>query len=328
MRAGKQFMKKGLLTLALLVAGAGSAAAQSLPTERVTVTGAREAAIEKFIRSRAAVTRMTGKVARWKVPVCPVVYGIPPAYGGFITKRVRDVGLSVGAPVNANAECSGNIQIVFTTRPQALLDNIRLKYRYYLGYHDNTRQADAMTRLKRPVHAFYTTTTTDLRGNRQIDSSKTTGITIDLPGLPNPTQGGQASALPQGGQMVTLNLPGASAMSVSGTRFLGDGLSSELQHIVMVVDTGKVMALEMGALADNIAMLALSQPSDFDACQELPSITNLMIAPACGAAVTTAALSGHDSAYLRGLYKSQIDGAGRVQKAQIVYQMKRAQEPE
>ncbi len=317
-------MKNIAAALVVFFAAQTPALAQGLPTERVTVTGAREAAIEKFIRSRAAVTRMTGKVARWKVPVCPVVYGIPPAYGDFIVQRVRAVAVSVGAPVNTDEECRGNVQIVFTTAPQALLDNIRSKYRYYLGYHDNTRQADAMTRLKRPVHAFYTTSTVDLRGNRQVDSAKTMGIEIQLPGVAGAPAPGEGTALPPGGQMVTLNLPGASAMSVSGTRFLGDGLASELQHVVMVVDTQKVLPLEMGALADNIALQALSQPNDLDTCQDLASIANLTVAPACDPATMTDALSAHDSAYLRGLYKSQIDGAGRVQKAQISYQMKQA----
>lgn len=312
----------------VVLALSGALMAQApAPTDSVTVTGAREAAIAKFIQSRAAVTRMTGKLARWKVPVCPVVYGIPAAYGGFITRRVREVAASIGAPVNEDKKCRDNIQIVFTTAPQALLDNIRTKTPLFLGYHDNTRQAEAMTRLKRPVHAFYLTQTADLRGNRQTDTTRINGITIQLPGLPDATQGGQATALPAGGQMITLNLPGASAMSVSGTRFLGDGLSSEFQHVVMVVDTQKVLPLEMGALADHIAMLALSQPNDFDTCQDLPSIANLMIAPACAAAVTPAAMSVADLAYLRGLYKSQIDGAGRVQKAQIVYQMKQTPGP-
>jgi len=294
--------------------------------ESVTVTAAREAAISKFIETRAATTRMTGKLARWKVPVCPVVYGIPANYAGFIAQHIRDVAAQVGAPVDADKNCRGNIQIVFTTAPQALLDNIRLKNSNFLGYHDNGRQAEAMTQLRRPVHAFHATATTDLRGNVQTDTRKTTGITIELPGLPPPTTGGQIGALPTTNQMITMTLPGASAMSVSGTRFLGDGLSSEFQHVVMVVDTLKVATLEMGSLSDNLAMLALSQPSEADTCQDLPSISNLMITPACGPATLTAEMSVYDRAYLRGLYRSQIEGAGNVQKAQISYEMRQAQQ--
>ena len=59
-----------------------------------------------------------------------------------------------------------------------------------------------------------------------------------------------------------------------------------------------------------------------------PSIANLLITPACNAATLTAELSVYDRAYLSGLYKSQIEGAGHVQKAQISYEMRQAQQAE
>ncbi len=126
--------------------------------------------------------------------------------------------------------------------------------------------------------------------------------------------------------MVTLNLPNASAMSVTGSRALGDGLMSEFQHITIVVDTAKVIALEMGSLADYIAMLALSQPQNFDTCQDLPSITNLLVTPACSAENTSAAMSVHDLSYLDGLYKMNIAGTVHTQRSEIGYQMKQTQE--
>jgi len=291
--------------------------------ESVTVTAAREAAIAKFIETRAAVTRMTGKLARWTVPVCPVVHGIPANFAAFITGHIRDVAAQVDAPVDGDKDCRGNIQIVFTTSPQALLDSIRTKHSNLLGYHDNSVQAEKMTVLKRPVHAFYATMTTDLRGNRQADTKRTTGLTVVLPGIPILGPDGQPMGPPQ---MVTMTMPGASAMNVTGSRFMGDGLSSEFQHIVMVVDTAKVATLEMGSLSDNLAMLALSQPNDFDTCQDLPSISNLLITPACAAANTPQSMSPHDLGYLRGLYKSRAQDAGRVQKDQISFRMKQAQQ--
>ena len=294
--------------------------------ESVTVTAAREAAIAKFIETRAAVTRMTGKLARWTVPVCPVVHGIPANFAAFITGHIRDVAAQVDAPVDGDKDCRGNIQIVFTSSPRALLDNIRQKHPNFLGLYDNRGQARAMTQLKHPVHAYYATQTADLRGNVQPDTRKTTGITIELPGIPIPGKGDSTVSLPSGGQMVTMTLPGASAMSVSGTRYLGDGLSSEFRHVVMVVDTAKVATLEMGSLSDNLAMLALSQPNDFDTCQDLPSISNLLITPACAAANTPQSMSPHDLGYLRGLYKSRAQDAGRVQKDQISFRMKQAQQ--
>ncbi len=85
---------------------------------------------------------------------------------------MRDVAKLVGARTDADEKCRGNIQIVFTTKPQELLDNLRRKHSSNLGYYDTAEQANEMTVLKRPVHAYYATQTADLRGNRQIDTKK------------------------------------------------------------------------------------------------------------------------------------------------------------
>jgi hypothetical protein len=290
------------------------------PVESVTVTAAREAAIAKFIQTRAAPTRMTGKIARWKARICPIAYGIPAAYSGFVVKRVREVAKLVGARTDADEKCRGNIQIVFTTKPQALLDNIRREHPNNLGYYDTAEQAREMTVLKRPVHAFYATQTADLRGNRELDTKRRQGLTLTMPAPP------PSGPLPESSTgTVTMNLPGASALSGSGSR-LGDGLTSEFHHIVIVVDTTKVISLEMGTLADYIAMLALSQPQNFDSCQELPSITNLLVTPACAADTMTVAMSAHDLAYLDGLYKMNMAGSVNMQRSEIGYQMKQTQE--
>jgi hypothetical protein len=323
-------IKLAVCALCLLVLPAGAQTPAQIPVpqpaaanaDSVTVTGAREAAIAKFVETRAAATRFAGKIARWQSRICPMTYGIPPNYAKFVTEKLKQVAKDVGAKINVDPACKINIQIVFTTSPQALMDNIRKEHPVYLGYHDNSTQAEQMTQLKRPVHAFYTTQTADYRGQRQIDSSKPKGTTVTLPGMAIVLPEGQVISAP----MTTMSMPGASTVSVSGTRFLGDGIQAEFNHIVIVVDTTKVVELEMGTLGDYIAMLALSQPERFDACQDLPSITNLMITPACAAATTVNQISLHDLSYLQGLYKMNIAGTLNVQKSQIRYEMKQKAE--
>src|SRR5690606_14091136 len=115
-----------------------------------------------------AATRFAGKIARWQSRICPMTYGIPANYAKFVTDKLKEVAKTAGAKTTSDPACKVNIQIVFTTSPQALMDNIRKEHPTYLGYHDNSSQAEQMTQLKRPVHAFYTTQTADYRGNRQI----------------------------------------------------------------------------------------------------------------------------------------------------------------
>lgn len=315
-------LRRTFAALLLVLPPAAHAQPASPPIESVTVTAAREAAIAKFIKTRAAPTRMTGKIARWKARICPLAYGIPAAYSEFVVKRVRDVGKLVGARTDADEKCRGNIQIVFTTKPQELLDDIRRRHTGNLGYYDTAEQAREMTVLKRPVHAYYATQTADLRGNVQLDTKKTTGTTVTLPGVPILAPDGSSISTP----MTTLNLPNASAMSVTGSRALGDGLMSEFQRITIVIDTNKMMTMEMGSLADYIAMLALSQPQNFDTCQDLPSITNLLVTPACTPENMTVAMSAHDLSYLDGLYKMNLAGTVHTQRSEIGYQMKQVQE--
>jgi len=80
---------------------------------------------------------------------------------------------------------------------------------------------------------------------------------------------------------------------------------------------------EMGALADYIAVLALSQPASPDACQALPSIMDLTT-PDCAAAKKPQAITGNDIAFLHGLYRGVPGGTLAEQKDAIAAQMKGA----
>jgi hypothetical protein len=146
------------LAPALLLLMAAPATAQVPSTEHVTVTGTRSRAVlQDFVQSLASPGRITGKLARWEDGVCPVTVGLKPQYADFISRRIKDVAAQVGAPVNARPSCKPNIEIVFTTKPQALADRMRREDQLYLGYHDNSSQADALATVRHPIQAWYTT---------------------------------------------------------------------------------------------------------------------------------------------------------------------------
>jgi len=287
---------------------AGAAAAQ--PTENVTVTGTRERQVlEKFVQGFAAPARITGKLARWEDGVCPIVVGLKPQFTTFIAGRVKQVAATVGAPVNGNAGCRPNLQIVFTSAPQALLDNVRQKQEPFLGYADSREQRIALATVKHPIQAWYTTATKDLRGNVQIDSARTAGKGMEITYACMPPQEG----------MCTLHLSNAHGASVTGNR-LGDGLRTGFYHVIVVAEPAKLLDHEMGTLADYIAMVALAQIPQPETCQPLPSIVNLL-ARDC-APVT--ALTGNDLAYLRGLYKMSPSLTLGVQESEIAYRMEQS----
>jgi hypothetical protein len=291
----------------VIVLFASVAAASAQPsTEHVTVTGTRaRPVIDGFVQAFVKPARMTGKFARWEDRICPVTVGLRPAATSFVTHRVKQIAAQAGAPVNDSERCRANIAIVFTTHGQALLDDIRKRRPEILGYYDNNSQRDALVVVNHPIQAWYTTATKDLRGNADLDNAKGGGveITIQDPVFPN--------------LFITMAMPHAHSRNVTGSR-LGDGTRSVFDQIIIVADPTKLADYEIGALADYISLLALTQLDSLDICQALPSIVNLL---SQGCAQKPNALTENDLAYLRGLYKMGPDRTSRIQQDEIAYQM-------
>ena len=290
--------------------GAANAGGEASPS---SPPGLPEAVLNSFILSRAIPTRVAGKLARWKVGICPLTMGLDPHFSNYVADRIREVAAAVGAPVDPDPACKPNIEVVFTTVPQELLDNVRKSQPVYLGYHDNGSQAAELAKVTHPMQAWYTTATDDMRGRPEVDSGAAGGTTITI--QPDSYWGLDPAA--ESGT-ITLNLPHASAQSGTGSR-LGDGLSTELYNVLIVAEPAKLLAYGMGTLSDYAAMLALAQPS-LDACEELPSISNLL-APNCTA--TTERLTDGDLAYLRAIYKMGTADTLAMQRDTIRFQMEK-----
>ena len=98
-----------------------------------------------------------------------------------------------------------------------------------------------------------------------------------------------------------------------------DGLSSGFFNILVVAEPAKLFDHEVGALADYIAMLALSQPASLDSCQELPSISN-MLAPGCPS--TSSRITDGDLAFLHAFYKLPDGNLLAAQRNYVRFEMK------
>ncbi len=248
--------------------------------------------IETFVDAFATPTHETGKLARWETGICPVMSGQKSNVSAFVAQHLMAVAGAVGAPVNLEKDCTPNIDIVFTTAPQALLDSVRERNTDYIGYAPGGDELRKLATVTHPIQAWYATETRDLRGRAHIDTGRDRG---DL---------GQASTA-----------------RASGTR-LNSGVRSGYHHILIVVDPSKLEGQEVVPLSDYIAMLALAQPASLDACLAPPSILNLL-APGC--ASRPAHIMENDLAYLRGLYRMNADRIRLAsQKADIADQMAQA----
>ena len=303
---------------AILLLAATPAAAQptsaSVPAqtppqaaESVTVTATplpHRSAVDDFIYSYPVPVRTTDKIGRWKTGICPVVEGLPQHFAAFITRRLTAIARSAGAPVNADPKCRHNIQIVFTDKPQVLADDLHKNHRPYLGYFDNLNQAAELATVKHAIQAWYLTATVDFHGALYVDNPRANFFNGAPVAQPASTSGiANVGYAAQGGR-------------------LNNGISSTLYNVVIVADPSKLGDYEMGSLADYIAMLALSQPKSFDACWEVPSITNLLSRD-CEPARKTATISDNDAAFLHGLYKMRADDSVWAQRSEIRYFMER-----
>jgi hypothetical protein len=270
----------------LLMAGDMHVSAETAaPSESVTVTGTKSREVlGNFARAFATPTKPTGKIARWERRVCPVVAGQPPNFTRFITQRVEYIALAAGAHVNTEASCTPNIEIVFTTTPQDLIDNVRKNDPGYLGYATSSSQRQELATITRPIQAWYTTETIDLNGRREVDSNER----LDSgPPVHFDADSGQNTGMTMRGSASTGNL-------------IDDGIHSGFNHILIVIDSTRLAGQKIVPLADYISMLALTQLNSLDACQQLPSIVNLLAAD-CDHAED--GLTQFDLAYLQGLYK-------------------------
>lgn len=159
----------GRLAFAALLGlfGATGTAEAAETRETVVVTGHRmsdqeaSSAISSFVAAHTKFT-VIKQLARWRVPACPKVLNLPPAYGAFIVARIKTLARSVRAPV---AEpCEPNVTIIYTPHPQAVMDEIALHKPDLLGFHFNS-QRKALATVTRPIQAWYVTATNDVVDN-------------------------------------------------------------------------------------------------------------------------------------------------------------------
>jgi len=263
----------------LLMAGGLQASAQTAePSESVTVSGNKlRTQFHQFLDRFVTPAPFSGKIARWERRICPLVVGQNPDANAFIRQRVKTIALAAGARINPDATCKPNIEIVFTTTPQALLDNVRQHATDYLGYAESNAELQKLATVTRPIEVRYTTETQYNNGMREVDSDIMSGVSAD---------------------MMFLHPIGASYSS--GWR-INDGMQSGFNHIMIVIDSTKMAGQKIVPLADYISMLALTQLNSQDACQQLqPSIVNMM---AAGCERPVDSLTEYDLAYLQGVYR-------------------------
>ena len=269
--------------------------------------------VPRFVRSHAATSPVIAQLGRWHAPVCPQVTGLRADYAGLVAQRIGQITAKVGAPTPASGKkCAANVEVVFSATPQSLLDHIAKDYRWLLGYYDASQTKEVIT-VDRPIKAWYVTGTRamnpiqkpvgGLNGGQSGDPTNPSAIPFN--------DGAQIDA--PGGQR-----PGAGRLGVGGIAgsHLTEGLTSELMHALIVVDTRTVSRYSLAEISDYVAMLALTRLASLDTCSDLPSITELL-SKQCSEHATAHSMTAADFAFLTALYSSDLEPHLNVEQGEI-----------
>lgn len=238
--------------------------------------------VDRFFTAHSGVSR-SNQLSRWAAPVCPQTGGLSGPFNAFVSSRVKTVAATIGAPIdkhpNRNFACKTNLLIVFTTKPQGLMDDVRKHHPQMLGFHF-TAQAQRLATVDHPIQAWYMTGTKAEGGNVEPDD-------------PN-------YRMPSGG---------------AGSR-LTSRLESQLMGVLVVIDANQIVGHQIGAIADAAAMLSLARASQVKGCSELPTILDFLN-PDCPAAADPPGLTRYDLAYLKGLYAIDPQEYAAAQRSEI-----------
>jgi hypothetical protein len=255
----------------------------------------------QFVRQHLPTSRFE-QYARFRDPVCVKVTGLPAEFDAFVAKRVAEVARAVKAPVADPATCTPNVDVIFSIRPQAQLTDIAKRRDVLFGFYFKANAKQVAT-FSRPMQSWYLT--------RAVG-----------------TDGGEILELNDGAPCVGTGAPGAFPCDIkapplkgrAGSR-LGNDMSSELVHSLIIADANRVAGEKIDAVADYIAVLALSRWQGLERCSAIPTILNLMAD--CTGEVPEAA-TAEDLALLKGLYSVDPREAGSQQRASIASRMRKA----
>lgn len=284
----------------LAAAAVSQAAAQPAPgpatEQELVVTGHRiDEAIESFVTELSAPQPTEDQLARWNREVCVGAIGIRARYGQFIVDRIsqraQEIGLRPGGP-----GCRANVVVFVTPDADALAQQIVSQFRELVGAtredNTNTLGEEGLTEFAntpRPVRWWHVSHTVTADGQVLRDA-------------PARMAGGQLA-----GQVVRTTSFGFGRLSRT-TR-------QDFSRVLIIVDARQAAGLQMDALADYLAMVALAQ-IDLDADPRgLSSILNLFIA---APDARPASLTDWDLAYLHGLYEAPRTARNAAQQESAI----------
>jgi hypothetical protein len=223
-------------------------------------------------------------LSRWNEPVCPLVAGLPQAFGEFILWRVTRVAMDAHVPI-AGRKCHPNLFVVATDAPEQLLDKWWARDRWMYDTRHGIEPVESFIHSKRPIHAWY---------NSELVCGS------GAPAVPGGTALAIASVVTGGGGSSTFAL---------GAPTCTDGIDTHLSYAdvrsiasaIVVVDLRQMKSATIQQLADYVALVGLADVRMDADPGAAPSILRLF----AGHATAPQGLTAWDRALLYSLYNTR-----------------------
>jgi hypothetical protein len=289
-------MKSRILAVATMLAVLADqlvwAAGDGSPTpataaQEVTVTANRielEKKVSKFVYQIATLQNGEG-MARWRVPVCPIVAGVSQQEGELTTRRIFEIARAAGVPL-AEEPCHPNLLVFVTPDGKQFFSGMSTHTRLLTFAWAHPSVVDEFIRTPRPVRVWYRTDMSTPDGRPLGDTDRS-----------------EASPIP-------FVQPDHSYTRISAIW--------GMRRVTVVVEQSRLQGVSLGQFADYVAMAGLSQIKVGAHLDDSPSILKLFEGTPQAA---PGGMSDWDRAFLKSLYATESTSKG--QRGQIAHSIVR-----
>lgn len=248
-----------------------------------------------------------GQFARWQAPPCISVRGIAdPALADRVKARIAaaatDAGLATDKP-----GCKPNLTVAFTDDARGLVGLVK------------ARKRSALPPFEPRLFAALDSATLPVRWWHVLGPAGSGG------GIGTPDAGALASASSNATQLGNVLPAGPNAVGTSSwnSSLVDTNLSIWVRAGVAVVDVNLATGVSLDALADYVALVMIAPMRLPAGDPGVPSVLSLF-----QPGTTATGLTSWDRAFIKGLYRIQMNRSAQRQRQQLLSAMTRELVPE
>ncbi len=257
-----------------------------------------ERELKGFVANVTGSLMSDDPVQLWRMPVCPVLAGLPADQGEQVFAHLERTVRALGIPLG-DTGCQPNFQIIVTSQPEPTIDALVKSQPTAFG---DRRALQSFINTARPVRIYYSAR---LIGN---------GTGAMNMAVLSPTTGAPGTG-PVGTNVEPTGGYAGVGMDKTSPRFQA-GAEHPLVSVVAVVDLNRVAGFDWGQIADYVAMTGLTRVNLDAKFGDAPTILRLFSAEPKDRPTT---LSDWDRALLRELYTTSA--SERDQRFEVALRM-------